>query len=137
MKKEMRQMSWWSKMSLWRRKRREEKQILMYVITLGKSLALEDDLAKAVQFGWWQVPLKGSPSQFVEQGILRISDHRGSWIRIISKWCWVLSIVLRMREFLQTFCEKNLRLCTIISWDWCLLWNEAILTCSHGSQYTF
>jgi len=38
-------------MSLRRRKCREEKQILMYVITLGKSLVLGDDLAKAVQFG--------------------------------------------------------------------------------------
>ena len=38
-------------MSLWRRKHREEKQILMYVITLGKSLVLENNLAKVVQFG--------------------------------------------------------------------------------------
>jgi len=38
-------------MSLQRRKRREEKQTLMYVITLGKSSVLGDDLAKAVQFG--------------------------------------------------------------------------------------
>jgi len=37
-------------MSLQRRKHREEKQILIYVITLGKSLVLEDDLVKAVQF---------------------------------------------------------------------------------------
>jgi len=38
-------------MSLRRRKRRGEKQILMYVITLGKSSVLGEDLAKAVQFG--------------------------------------------------------------------------------------
>ena len=107
------------------------------MITLGESSVFGDDLAKEVQFGWWQVPTRGSPSQFEEHGIFWVSDHKGSWIRMISKWFWVLSIILRMREFLRTFCEKILSLRTIISWDWHSHWNEAISTCSHGSQYTF
>jgi len=39
------------------------------MITLGESSVLGDNLAKEVQFGWWQVPTRGSPSQFEEQGI--------------------------------------------------------------------
>jgi len=38
-------------MSLRKRNHRGEKQILMYVITLGKSSVLGEDLVKAVQFG--------------------------------------------------------------------------------------
>jgi len=30
--------------------------------------------------------MRGSPSQFAELGILRISDQGGSWINIMSKW---------------------------------------------------
>jgi len=59
--------------------------MLMYVITLGESSVFGDDLAKVVQFGWWQVPTRGSPSQFEEQGIFQILDHGDSWIRMISK----------------------------------------------------
>jgi len=43
--------------------------MLMYMITLGELSVFGDDLAKVVQFGWWQVPTRGSPSQFEEQGI--------------------------------------------------------------------
>ena len=53
--------------------------------------------------------MRDSPLQFKELGILYILDQGGSWINIMSKWEWVLSIVLMMREFLQTFCENILK----------------------------
>jgi len=59
--------------------------MLIYVMTLGELLVFGDDLAKVVQLGWWQVPTRGSPSQLEEQGTFRISDHGGSWIRMILK----------------------------------------------------
>ena len=81
----MRQTSRWSKMSLWRRNLIEERRMLINVMTLGESLELGDDLAKVVQLGWWQVPTRGFPSQLEELGTFRISDHGGSWIRMMSK----------------------------------------------------
>jgi len=59
--------------------------MLIYMMALGESSVFGDDLAKVVQFGWWQVPTRGSPLQLEEQGTFRISDYGGSWIRMISK----------------------------------------------------
>jgi len=39
------------------------------MITLGELSVFGDDLAKVVQFGWWQVPTRGFPLQFEEQEI--------------------------------------------------------------------
>ena len=106
-------------------------------MTLGKSWLLEGDLAKAIQLGWWHVPINSSPSQFEELGILRISDQGGSWINMILNWFWISRMVLMMTEFLQMFCEKTLRFFTIIDWTCRSLQNEAISTCFHRFQHTF
>ena len=79
----------------------------------------------------------GSPSQLVVPGILWISDQGGFWIKIILNWFWVLSIVLTTSEFLQTFCKKIFRFCTIISWTYHSPQNKLISTCFHGSQRIF
>ena len=55
------------------------------MMTLGESLVFGDDLAKVVQLGWWQILTRSSLSQLEEQGTFQISDHGGSWIRMISK----------------------------------------------------
>ena len=112
--KEMRLISRWSKRSFWKRKRKGLRWMFTYEMTLGESLPLEGSLTNEIQLGWWQVPIRGSPSQFEELGIFLISDQGGSWIRIMLKWNRVLSMVFRMIEFLQTFCERIFRFCTII-----------------------
>ena len=105
-------------------------------MTLGKSLSSKGILAKEIQLEWWLVPMRGSPSQHEVLGILWISDHGGSWIKMMSKWTNVSSRVLTMREFLWTFCEKILRFLIIIDEKCYSLQNELILICFHGSQCT-
>ena len=112
--KEMRLISWWSKRSFRKRKRKGLRQMFTYEMTLGELLPLEGSLANEIQLGWWQVPIRGSPSQFKELGIFLISDQGDSWIRIMSKWNRVSSIVFRTIEFLRTFCEKIFRFRTIL-----------------------
>ena len=104
-------------------------------MTLGKSLLLEGDLANAIQLGWWQVPIRGSPSQFEELGIFWISDQGSSWIKIMSKWERVLRMTFVMSKFLWTFCENILSLRIIIDWMNRLLQNRVIVICFHGSQH--
>jgi len=43
-------------------------------MTLGESNLSEGILANNNQFGWWVVPIRVSPSQSKELGILWISD---------------------------------------------------------------
>ena len=112
--KEMRLISRWSKRSFRKRKRKVLRWMFTYEMTLGGLLPLEGSLANEIQLGWWQVPIRGSLSQFEELGIFLISDQGGSWIRIMSKWNRVLSIMFRTIEFLWTFCEKIFRFRTII-----------------------
>ena len=103
-------------------------------MTLGESLLLEGGLANTIHLGWWQVPIRGSPSQFEELRTFRISDQGGSWIKMMSKWERVSRITFVMREFLRTFCEKIFSLWIIIDWTNRLLQNGVILICFHGSQ---
>jgi len=106
-------------------------------MTLGESLLFVGSLANTIQLGWWQVPIRGLPSQFKELGVFRISDHGSSWISIMSNWKSVSSIVFVTREFLRTFCEKIFRFRKIIVY-WCRsLWSGWIEICFHISQYTF
>ena len=105
-------------------------------MTLGKSFSYDGILAKEIQLGWWLVPIRGLPLLFAMLGIFRISDHGGSWIKMISNWFKVSRRVLMMREFLWTFCEKILRFFTIIIELSCSLQNELIWICFHGSQCT-
>ena len=135
--KEMRLISQWSKRSFRKRKRKGLRQMFTYKMTLGESIPLEGSLANEIQLGWWQVPIRGSPSQFEELGIFLISDQGGSWIRIMSKWNRVSSIVFRTIEFLQTFCEKIFRFRTII-----VGWSRShgsggLEICFHKSLHTF
>ena len=112
--KEMRLISRWSERSFRKRKRKGLRRMFTYEITLGELLPLEGSLANKIQLGWWQVPIRGSLSQFEELGIFLILDQGGSWIRIMSKWNRVSSMVFRMIEFLRTFCERIFRFHTII-----------------------
>ena len=125
----------WSKISLWRKKWRDLRQMFTYVMTLGKSLLFEGSLANAIQLGWWQVPMRGSPSQFVELGIFHISDQGGSWISIMSNWERDLSMVLVISEFLWTFWEKTFKFQTIIVCWCCSLWSRWTVICFHRSWY--
>ena len=122
-------------MSFQRRKQREEKCMLTYVRTLGESFLSDRILANIIQLGWGLVPIKGSPLLFKVLGIFWISDHSGSWIKMILNWFKVLRRVLTMREFLQMFCEKILRFFTIIVKLGCFLYNELNWICFHRSLH--
>ena len=105
-------------------------------MTLEKSFLSDGILAKETQLGWWLVPIKGSPLLFEVLGIFWISDHGGSWIKMILNWFKVSRRVLMMREFLQMFCKKILRFFTIIVELSRSLQNKSIWICFHGSQHT-
>jgi len=105
-------------------------------MTLGKSFSSDGILAKEIQLGWWLVSIRGLPLLFTVLGIFQISNHGGSWIKMILNWFKVLRRVLTMREFLQTFCEKILRFFTIIVELSRSLQNKSIWICFHGSQHT-
>ena len=104
-------------------------------MTLGESLQLEGGLANTIQLGWWQVPIRGSPSQFVELGTFQILDQGGSWIKIMSKLERVSRMTFVMSKFLWTFWEKILRFRIIIVDSSRLLQSRWILICCHGSQH--
>ena len=78
--------------------------------------------------------MRESSSLLDKLGTFRISDHGGSWIRMILKSFWVLSRVWIMSEFFWTFCNRILRDFKFIVDSRCSLLNGWILTCSHGSQ---
>ena len=135
--KEMRLISRWSKRSFRKRNRKDLRRMFIYKMTLGESLPLDDSLANEIQLGWWQVPIRGSPSWFEELGIFLISDQEGSWIKIMSKWNRVLSIVFKMSEFLWMFWEKIFKLCTIIVGLSRSLGSRWIEICLHESLHIF
>ena len=103
-------------------------------MTLEESLSPNGVLANEIQLGWWTDPIRGSPSQFEELGIFCISDQGGSWINMMLKWVNNLRIVLTMREFFWTFCEKILRFLIIIGKGSYSLQNEKIWICWYRSQ---
>ena len=55
-------------------------------MTLGKFDLSEGILVKDNQFGWWLVPIRDSPSESEELGILCILDQGDSWMNIMSNW---------------------------------------------------
>jgi len=65
-------------MSLWREKQKWDSQILIYEITLGKSLLFTVDQKKVIQLGWWGALTKCSPFLFRELEIDWINDQEGS-----------------------------------------------------------
>ena len=135
--KEMRLISRWSKRSFRKRKRKGLRWMFTYEMTLGESLPLDGSLANEIQLGWWQVSIRGFPSQFKELGIFLILDQGGSWIRIMSKWNRVLSIMFRTIEFLWTFCKKIFRFHTIIVDLSRSHRSGRIEICFHKSLHTF
>ena len=77
-KKEIRRMSLWLIMSLQGKKQKEERQMLMYAKTLGKSNWVAGSLAKESQLRWWGAPTRTSPLLDVELKIEQIMDQGGS-----------------------------------------------------------
>ena len=122
-------------MSEWREKRNEERQMLMYAITLGESNLSTGILANNSQLGWCVVLIRSLPSLLDELGILRILDQRDFWMKMISNWIWVSSMVLMMSEFFQTFCKNILRFCKIIVEVWHSPWSGLTWPCFHRSQH--
>ena len=88
--------------------------MLIYAETLGKFGLFAEILVNSSQLGWCTVPIRSLPLLFDVLGALQITDQDDSWIRMMSKCIWILSMVLMMRWFLQTFCENILRFCRII-----------------------
>ena len=106
-------------------------------MTLGGSLLSLGVLENAIQLGWWQDPMSGSPLQLSALGSFRISDQGGSWIRTMSNWVYDLSIELVMIEFFRTFWEKILSFHIIIEGLRCSLQSGWSSICCHGSQHIF
>ena len=106
-------------------------------MTLGESDLSEGILANNIQFGWWLVPIRGSPSRIEELGILWILDQGDSWMKMMLNWFWISRRVLTMREFLWTFCERILRFFTIIVEVHHSPQNGSTWICYYGSQHIF
>ena len=102
-------------------------------MTLGKSSLSREDLPNMIQLGWWIVLMRGSPLLSDELGTLWISDHRGSWIKIILKWFCVSSKEWTISKFLWMFCKRILMDFKIIGNLWHLLQNGWTWICFHGS----
>ena len=133
----MRLISRWSKRSFQKRNWKGLRQMFTYEMTLGELLPLDGSLANEIQLGWWQVPIRGSPLWFKELGIFLISDQGGSWIKIMSKWNRVSSIVFKTSEFLRMFWEKIFKFRTIIVGLSCSLGSGWIEICLHESLHIF
>ena len=71
-------------MSEQREKHKEERQMLMYVITLGESNLSAGFLANNSQLEWYVVPIRSLPLLLNALGILRILDQEGSWMKMMS-----------------------------------------------------
>jgi len=135
--KEMRLTSQWSKRSFWKRNQKGLRRMFTYKMTLGESLPLDGSLTNKIQLGWWQVPIRGSPSWFKELGIFLISDQGGSWIKIMLKCNRVSSIVFKTSGFLRMFWEKIFKFRTIIEGLSHSLGSGWIEICLHESLHIF
>ena len=71
-------------MSEQREKHKEERQMLMYVITLGESNLSAGFLVNNSQLEWYVVPIRSLPLLLNALGILRILDQEGSWMKMMS-----------------------------------------------------
>ena len=100
--------------------------------TLRKSLSLVKFLEKVSQFRWLGTQISSSPSIHLELGIEQMVIQEDSWMKIISKENFVSRIVLTIKLFLWTFCEKILISLIIINCYYSQL-NELIVSCFHKS----
>ena len=80
----MQEISLCFKMLFLRENLKKERQMLMYVMTLGKSERCEYILEKVTQLGWLGTPTNFSSSQLVELGVVLIMDHNSSWMKMMS-----------------------------------------------------
>ena len=131
---DIRRMSEWLIISWRKEKQGGERRILIYTATLGENALFTGLVVNRIQLGWWMVLIKFLPSLFALLGTWQMTNQGSSWMSIMSKCDWVLRIVLTIRWFLQTFCERILRLLKIIFAACCLPRSESIWSCFHGSQ---
>ena len=61
-------------MSEHKEKRRGERRMLMYAVTLGEVALFTGLIVKSSQLGWWTIPMKFSPSLFAELGTWQMTD---------------------------------------------------------------
>jgi len=64
--------------------KKEERWMLIYVMNLGESEECKYTLEKVTQLGWLGTPNNSSPSQLVELGVVLITNHDGSWMKMTS-----------------------------------------------------
>ena len=82
--------------------------------------------------------MRGSPSLHNVLRILWISDHGGSWIKMMSYWVNNSRRDVTMTEFFRMFCENILRFLIIIGMWSCLLQNElTLLGCPESRRISF
>ena len=84
MKKETQEISLCFRMSFLKENLRKKRQMLMKVMTLKESEGCEYILENITQLGWLRTPTNSSPSQLVELGIVLITDHDDSWMKMTS-----------------------------------------------------
>ena len=104
------------------------------MITFEKSLSLIKFLKKMSQFRWLGTPTRSLPSSLLELGIEQIMVQEGSWIKMTPKENFVLRIVLTIKLFFHTFCEKIL-ISLIIMICYCSQLNKLIVFCFCKSSY--
>ena len=80
----MQEISLYFKMLFLRENLKKERQMLIYVMTLGKSERCEYTLEKVIQLGQLGTPTNFSPSQLVELGVVLIIDYDSSWMKMMS-----------------------------------------------------
>ena len=124
----MHEMFLWPKRFLWREKQRFERQLLMYMMTLGKSSEFDRFLEKVIQLGWLEMPTNSSPSILEELGIDHMNDYSSSWMKMILNSLCTSNIVFVSNLFLQTFWEKML-IFFIIILEYHLWLSELIYSC--------
>ena len=126
-------MSGWLIISQCKEKQREERQILIYAVTLREYALFTGLVANRIQLGWWTVPIKFLPSLFALLGTWWMTNQGGSWMSIMSKCDWVSRIVLTIQWSLQTFCKRMLRFFKIIFAACHSPRSESIWSCFHRS----
>ena len=123
LKNEVIRMFLWLITSLQKEKQKEESLILMNITTLGQSFIMSGSLVNVSQLRWLMISTNGLSSQLEGLGIDHNVIQDSSWMKIISKLLLILRIVLIMKLFFQTFCEKIFKSFKII-FCWCLWLNE-------------
>jgi len=126
--------------SFLREKQNCESLIFIYEMTLGKLCLFTAFLEKVDQFGWLGTPTRSSPFSLVKLGTNHMTDHSGSWMKMMSNSFCASKIVLVSNLFFWTFCKKILILFWILFPVKLMLleWTEIRVThlkvCEHSSS---